>query len=272
MKNSSKWLDEESLSSRESCLARLRDIGRQKYTDLGLDSAADVDIYEWKGSYWNKTDKVAASLAEDERIHETLIALMAEMESTNHYLGYSKHLLTATEAISRKAPDTFARLASPKDWEPVFTEWAQYCDGWAERMAAVRLLGRLRRVTPRIAQALRAAMEDDLYVQHAAYAAVSEFRYMEGNVFQDVLLMLDDPSAVTSAAAAKLLVGATKAGIDVEKRRKIMWTLQEVARKSSATRPIFLMDVSKLNYVMSPTFMGTLDETLYRSIFEISSV
>lgn len=270
MNKSSEWLDEKSLTSREACIRRLQDIGEQEYTKVGQVSSGDVDIYEWKGSYWAITDEAAAPLAPDERIHETLIALMAEVESTSNYLGYSKHLLTATEAISRKAPDTFARLATPEYWEPVFTEWVRYRDHWAERMAAVRLLGRLRRVTPRVTQALRAAMEDDLYTQHAAYAAVGEFRYIGGDVFQDVLSMLDSSSAATSAAAARLLVSAAKAGIDVKNRRQIINALKEIVRKPSATRPIFLMEISGLNYVMSPRFVGTLDETLYRSIFEIS--
>lgn len=114
-------------------------------------------------------------------------------------------------------------------------------------------------------------MEDNPYTQHAAYAAVGEFRYIEGDVFQDVLSMLDDPSAATSVAAARLLVSAAKSGIDVEKRRRIINTLQEVIRKPSATRPIFLME-TRLNGVMYPKFVGTLDEILYRSIFEISGV
>lgn len=270
MNKSSEWLDEQSLGSRDVCIKRLQTIGAQEYISVGEIRAGDVDFDTWKGSYWTDTDKVAASLAEDERIHEMLIALLAEMESTNNYLGYSNHLLTATEAVARKSPDTFARLASPGDWEPLFTEWAQYHDHWTARLAAVRLLAHLRRVTPRIAKALRAAMEDVPETQHAAYAAVGEFRHIEGDVFQDVLSMLDDRSAATSAAAARLLVGAAKAGIDVEKRRQIINTLQEVVRKPLATRPIFLMERSQLNYVMSPRFVGTLDEILYRAIFEIS--
>lgn len=271
MHKSSEWLDEESLDSREACIKRLKAIGGQEYIFAGKVSAGDVDFDSWKGPYWTNTDKAAAPLIQDERIHETLIALLAEMESTNNYLGYSNHLLTATEAMARKSPETFARLASPEDWEPVFTEWAQYLDNWSERLAAVRLLGRLRRVTSRVTQALRAAMEDNPYTQHAAYAAVGEFRYIEGDVFQDVLSMLDDPSAATSVAAARLLVSAAKSGIDVEKRRRIINTLQEVIRKPSATRPIFLME-TRLNGVMYPKFVGTLDEILYRSIFEISGV
>lgn len=270
MHKSSEWLDEECLDSRKACIERLKAIGTQEYVIVGELRAGDVDIDEWKGPYWTNTDKAAKPLGQDERIQETLIALLAEMESTNHYLGYSNHLLTATEAIARRSPDTFARLASPEDWEPIFTEWTQYRDHWSERLAAVRLLGRLRRVTPRVARALRAAMEDDPFTQHAAYAAVGEFRYIEGDVFQNVLSMLDDPSAATSAAAARLLVSAAKAGIDVEKRRQIISTLQEVIRKPSATRPIFLMGSSHSG-VMSPRFVGTLDEILYRSIFEIGS-
>lgn len=271
MNKSSEWLDEASLGDRGACIKRLQAIGAQEYIIAGGLKAGNVDFDMWKGPYWINTDKAAAPLAQDERIQETLIALLAEMESTNnYYLGYSNHLLTATEAVARKSPDTFARLASPEDWEPVFTEWARYRDHWSERLAAIRLLCRLRRVTPRVAQALRAAMEDNPYTQHAAYAAVGEFRHIEGDVFQDVLSMLDSPTTATSAAAARLLVSAAKAGIDVEKRRRIINSLQEVVRKPSATRPIFLMETTGLNQIMSPRFVGTLEETLYRSIFEIS--
>lgn len=269
MDKSIEWLDEKSLESKKDCIKRLKAIGGQFYVLAGGIKAGDVDFDSWKGPYWANTDKAAAPLVQDERIQETLIALLAEMESTNNYIKYSNHLLTASEAVARKSPDTFARLASPEDWEPVFTEWAQYRDQWSERLAAVRLLGRLRRVTPRVAQALGAAMEDNPYTQHAAYASVSDFRHIEGDVFQDVLSMLDNPSAATSAAAARLLVSAAKAGIDVEKRRRILYTLQEVVRKPSATRPIFLMEEA-FSGVMFPRFVGTLDEILYRAIFDIS--
>ncbi len=240
MDKSSEWLDEESLDSRKACIERLKAIGAQEYVTVGGLRAGDVNIDAWKGPYWTNTDKAAAPLVQDERILETLIALLAEMESTNNYLGYSNHLLTATEAIARKSPDTFARLASPEDWEPVFAEWAQYRDHWSERLAAVRLLGRLRRVTPRVAQALRAAMEDNPYTQHAAYAAVGEFRHIEGDVFQEVLSMLDSPSAATSAAAARLLVSAAKAGIDVEKRRRIITHSRRLLERLQQHVPFFL--------------------------------
>ena len=270
MAKSSKWLDEESLASRGTCIDRLKALGEQEYVTAGGVRAGDVDFDAWKGPYWTNADKAAAPLAKDEPIQEALIALLAEMESTRTYIGYPNHLLTATEAVARKSPDTFARLASPENWEPVLTEWAQYRDHWSERLAAVRLLGRLRRVTPRVAQALRAAIEDNPYTQHAAYAAVSEFRYIEGDVFQDVLSMLDNPSAATSAAAARLLVSAARADIGVERRRQIINSLQEAVGRPSATRPIFLMGSLGHGHVDSPRFVGTLDETLYRSIFEIS--
>lgn len=271
MNKSSEWLDEQSLGSRDVCIKRLQTIGAQEYISVGEIRAGDVDFDTWKGSYWTDTDKVAASLAEDERIHEMLIALLAEMESTNNYLGYSNHLLTATEAVARKSPDTFARLASPGDWEPLFTEWAQYHDHWTARLAAVRLLqAHLRRVTPRIAKALPRQWKMFQKLSTRLTQQSANFVILKAMYFQDVLSMLDDRSAATSAAAARLLVGAAKAGIDVEKRRQIINTLQEVVRKPLATRPIFLMERSQLNYVMSPRFVGTLDEILYRAIFEIS--
>jgi hypothetical protein len=112
-------------------------------------------------------------------------------------------------------------------------------------------------------------MEDNPYTQHAAYTAVSEFRYIEGDILEDVLSMLDSPSAATCAVTARLLVSTAKAGIHLEDRRRIVSSLQEALGKPSATRPIFLME-TRWNDTDFPKFVGTLDETLYQSIFEIT--
>lgn len=272
MNKSSIWLDETSLSSSEACLERLKAIGGQQYVIVDELKAGSTDFGYHKGSYWANTDKAVASLNQDDRILEMLIELLKEIESTPKIVGYSKHLLTATEAVARKFPDLFARLANPEVWEPLLSEWAVHNHGWAERLAAIRLLGRLRRVTPRIAQAIKVAMEDDPYVQQATYASIGEFRYIEGDVFQDVLLMLGNTSTATSAAAAKLLVSAAKAGIDVEIRRRIINTLQENVRKPSAKHPVYQMETRGSSYAMFPKFVGTLDEIFYRAIFEISGL
>jgi hypothetical protein len=201
---------------------------------------------------------------------QLLLSWLASADVTADPNGYFSHLLTATEAVARFSPDAFAALASPEFWEPILAEWAQYGERWTARMAAVRLLGRLRRVTERGARAMRSAMNDVSFVQQAAYSSVFEFRRVEGDILPELLQSLEDPSAGVAAATTQLLVGIARAEVTSADRRRIVRSLQQAATRTSMIRPVYLMQDKAGS--MSIRFVDRLDRILYRAIFEISGL
>jgi hypothetical protein len=236
-------------------VARLKTIGGQLYIQLD--------------SYWNETNKVALAMRENADVLPFLLSWLSSAERSAERSYIIAHLLTATEAMARVSPDAFASVAHPDVWEPILTEWARSGDHWTARLAAVRLLGRLRRVTDRIVIALRAAMHDVSFVQKAAYEAAGEFRRVDGDILQDLLRLLDDPSARVAAAATQLLVGIARSEGAATDRRRILRGLQDAATNSSTTRPIYLVD-ELVDLVHDIRFVDRLDRILYRAVFEIS--
>jgi len=259
------WLDEPSLVDRDTCLKRLKAIGDQLFVQLG-------SVESRGNSYWSTAEKAAAPLATDGRILPLLLALLEEAELGADPYGHSHnhHLLTAIEAISRFSPEGFGVIASPEIWEPVLIEWAEYGDHWAGRMAATRLVGRLRRVTTRVARCLKAAMGDVSFVQQAAYASVAEFRRLDGDILPELLSLIDNPNAGTAAATTRLLVSIAQADIAPADRRRILRSLQQEVARPSTARPVYLMEDEA--GAMSIKFIDTLDRLLYRAIFQVSGL
>ena len=250
------WLDESCLSSASACLSRLRLIGSGLYVELGA------------SSYWSRADKAAAPLSTNSGALPLLLSWLETVDATADPNRYAHHLLTATEAVARFSPDAFASVADPEFWEPILTDWAQFGEHWAARMAAVRLLGRLRRVTDRVALALRSAMNDVSFVQQAAYSSVSEFRHIEGDILPELFQLIDGPSAGVAAATIRLLVSVARAEIAPSDRRRVLRCLEQSAVRSSVVRPVYLME--DFNGSMSVRFVDRLDRILYRAILEVS--
>ena len=250
------WLDDACMKNEESLLKRLKDIGNQLYIKVD--------------SYWSDTDKAAVPLAENPLVLRLLLRWLETADVTGRADRVTHHLLTATEAIARLSPDAFAVAAEPDLWEPTLTEWVRVGEHWTTRLAAVRMLGRLRRVTARVVVALKAAMNDVSFVQQAAYESVSEFRCIEGDILTDMLHLLQDPHAGVAAATVQLLVAVALAEGTSADRRRILRSLQEAATRSSMIHPVYLMDED--SGTMSIRFVDRLDRILYRAIFKVSGL
>ena len=235
----------------------------------GLD-ALGAELYVTPDTYWSDTDKAAASLAENADVLRLLLRWL-ESESVNVESARIADLLTAAEALARVSTGAFAVVADPDVWEPILTEWVRVEEHWTARVAAVRLLGHLRRVTDRVVVALRAAMKDVSFVQQAAYESVAEFRRIEGDILSELLLLLGDPSAGVAAATARLLVGVARAEGTSSHSRRILRALEEAATRSCVIpRPVYLME--EAGGSMRIRFVDRLDRILHRAMFEISGL
>lgn len=248
-------LDDECLSDSTTCLSRLKAIGHRHY--VRLDSAGRS----------TEADEAAAPLAENE---DALRLLLAWAESLSHAEDPWRHadLLTALEAVARISPSAFTALADPDVWEPILTEWVATGNNWVGSLAAMRLLGMLRRVTDRIADALRVAMKDNPYVQRAAYAAVAEFRTMKGDVVPKLLRLLVDPSAGVAASTARLLASLAQEETTPD-RRRILHGLQNAVTNSPMAARVYLMRRNE-GGADAIEFVDRLDRIIYQAIFAVS--
>lgn len=177
--------------------------------------------------------------------------------------------MTALEAVARLSPTAFAALADPDVWEPILVDWVVNSDNWVVRLAAVRLLGMLRRVTDRVAAALRVAMQDNSHVQQAAYAAAGEFRSMKGDVIPELLGLLADPSAGVAASTARLLVSLAR-GEGAPDRRRILRGLQDAVTSAPQAASVYLMHPGEDGGAETIRFVDRLDRILYQAIFEVN--
>jgi hypothetical protein len=251
------WLDDECLSTSETCLDRLKAIGQQHYVHLD------------RAGYDTKATEAAKPLAENQ---DALRLLLAWVESLSHDADRLRHadLITALGAVAAISPIAFTALADPDVWEPILVEWVTTSDYWTGRLAAVRLLGLLRRVSDGVTAALRMALQDNQYVQRAAYAAAAEFRSMEGDVIPALLGLLADPSAAVAASTARLLASLAQ-GEGTQDRRRILQGLRDAMTVSPKAASVYLMhrDDGGTDAI---EFIDRLDRILYRAIVEVSGV
>jgi hypothetical protein len=249
------WLDDECLADSETCLNRLKEIGHWRYIQLG------------KAGYFQGASEAAAALAENEDALRLLLA-WAESISRVERPPHNSDIMTALEAVARLSPSAFAALADPDIWEPILVGWVENSGSWVVRLAAVRLLGMLRRVTDCVATALRVAMQDNSHVQQAAYAAAGEFRSMEGDVIEKLLSLLTDPSAGVVASTARLLVSLAR-GEGSPDRRRILRGLQDAVTCAPLAASVYLMESGDGQGAETIRFVDRLDRILYQAIFEV---
>ncbi|MFC1435439.1 hypothetical protein ACEZDB_32840 [Streptacidiphilus sp. N1-3] len=252
------WLDDTCVAHPALCLHRLRNLGSSLYIQLGSDS------------YWARANETALTLAENEPALRLLLSWVERSSPVEGSEKFLHHLLTAIDALAQVSPIAFKAVAEPDVWEPILTEWVQTADHWTTRLAAVRLLGLLRRVTERVAVALSAAMNDVSFVQQAAYDAAEEFHSMKSDITPELLRLLDDPDAAVAASTARLLVYLARGEGLLTDRRRILRGLKDAVAGPVGGRNVYLMHEGEAR--MSIQFVDRLDQVLYGAIFELSGL
>ncbi len=250
------WLNDSDLLNDLSAQKKLQTIGGQYYIYLK--------------SYWKNADDTAATIQDPA---EVLRFLLTWLETEARYRGtivIIPHLLTAIEAVAKLSPLAFARIAKPNIWEPFLTKCVLKEDHWTSRLAAIRLLGRLRCVTDQVVAALQSAMNDVSFVQDAAYDAACEFRRVNSDLLPELLKLLGDPSAAVAAATTRLLTGIARSECVPSDRRRILQGLQDAAIRPNLSRPVYLM--RETGEKMEIKYIDSLDRILYGTIFEISGM
>lgn len=250
------WLEDRFVAESAACLSMLRRIGNRTFVRVGTTG------------YFAEAREAATPLAENEDVLRLLLA-WAESDSRSG-ADPSTDVIAALDAVAQVSPSAFAALADPDVWEPILIDQVANGRNWVGRVAAVRLLGDLRRVSDRVAAALQVAMKDNSFVQRAAYGAVAEFRSMKGDVIPQLLELLSDSSADVAASTARLLVSLSR-GEGASHRRRILRGLQDAVAGPAAAAPVYLMRVAEEGDAPETIdFVDRLDRILYLAIFEVN--
>ncbi|SHN36212.1 serine protease [Actinacidiphila paucisporea] len=258
------WLDDNCVKNPADCYRRLGALGDSYY------------VYHRSNGYWDKATEAAAELAENEIALRVLLSWLESLSfaesSTDLATDLVAFLLTAADALARVSPNAYTALADPDVWEPILTEWVETADHWTARLSALRLLGLLRRVTPRVTAALRAAMKDNFHVQQAAYDTVQDFHSMKGDITAELIESLGDADAGVAGSTARLLLNLARGEGATTDRRRILRGLQEAASSPTKGRNMYMMSEGEIVHTLSIRFVDRLDRLLYQAIFEISGL
>ena len=253
------WLDDASLADWPSCISRLKAMGATYYVHRGANGG------------WTEAGGTAPELAENEDALRLMLAWVESLRFEEDEFALAGDLLSATDALARVSPNAFTVLAEPDVWEPILIEFVETGTHWTARVAAVRMLGLLRRVSGRVAVALRTAMNDIALVQEAAYQATEEFRSMRGDVTPELLRLLEDPCAGVAASTARLLVSLARSESATTDRRRILRGLQDAAAGSAKDRNVYLMPEHEEGGFWIQ-FVDRLDQILYQAVFQVSGL
>jgi hypothetical protein len=135
-------------------------------------------------------------------------------------------LLELAAAAAQFSPATFASLADPDEFEPFLYLTIRHHNVFTGRAAAVRLLGYLRRISPRVVEALHHALRDVTQVQEAVMDAAPLFRRLDQTLLRRLFEGLDDPSAMAAYATAQMLTAIGRSErTSPEQRRQILHAL-----------------------------------------------
>lgn len=248
------YLTDDDVLSSKACVKKLGQIGGARYTFID--------------TYWiNAANEAERIERRDLAMRVLLQWLEAEFNHPSPILRL-QDLLTATDALARHSLDTFALEADPAIWEKRFCEWATHHDHWAARAAAIRLVGKLRRVSDHVVEALRSAMADVSFVQTAAFEAVSELRKVEGDLVGDLVTLLTDRVPSVAASTATLLSNLANTELTPGARKKALAALEAAASREAQQRPYYVIDETSQG--MELRYVDCLDKVFYRSIFEIN--
>jgi hypothetical protein len=148
-------------------------------------------------------------------------------------------LLELTAAAAHHSPATFARFADPDQYEPLLYLVIRYHNSYPGRAAAVRLLGYLRRISPRVVDALHYATRDVTQVQEAVMDAASLFRKLDGTFIERLVEGLDSPSAMAAYSTAHILsaIGRSER-TSPEQRRQILSSLASAISRPASRRTV----------------------------------
>jgi hypothetical protein len=149
-------------------------------------------------------------------------------------------LLFTASVYAERSPDTFARLAMELNLEPMLTRAARAHPKIVARVAAVRLLGKLRRVSTETVVALLDSLLDEQQVREMASRVLRDLPRVKHTSITPLLQALDHDSGLVASCAAQVLTQLARSErLPTEVRSQILAALADAVRSPRSERGVY---------------------------------
>jgi len=155
--------------------------------------------------------------------------------------SYAKQtwLLFMASQYAAREPSRFVKEAADLGIEPLLAAVVRGHDWEPGRMAAIRLITRLRRIQPTTAQALQDALLDVMEVRNMAMDALANLPRLEGAIEETLFTALNDASVAVADSSARILTAqARNEQLSPDSRSRILEALVAAVRSPLAQRRI----------------------------------
>jgi hypothetical protein len=237
-----------------------------------MKAVAALALYSPNPDVQRATREAAVQLKEDQELFRFallwLAKLLQDSVQDSRFDSKRSYLLQLMAAAAELAPATFSNLADPEELEPLLILTVKCHNNYTGRVAAVTLLGFLRRVTTEGVEALHAALKDVIYVQQSALDAVLRFRRLDGEILPLLFEGLYHPSAMAGYATAQLLAALGRSDrTHPEQRRQILRALADAVRDPRSDRVVYFGYVNARIQALP-----RLNHSYYRAMMQVAGI
>lgn len=271
-----KALEEYTISA---ATALLEEVGNIKYELGEIVLSTTLPLGTGGSLFRNASEKYAVIIDNEPEIFQLLVDWLAKtlaISVCNEEYYYKLTVLLADVAVyAELSPATFINLAYEYKLEPLLAETVKKHDSVAGRVAAIKLIGYLDKISIETVIALQQALIDEQAVEQAAIETFTRIRQIEGDMLDQLVKQLDHDSAkvaYTSAQILSLLGRSDKT--KPEQRKRILKELADAVRLPSSKRGIYQMigTGSGSNSFFRLSYQGKLNQAFFQALLEVSGV
>ena len=230
------------------------------------------------GSIFKDASEKYAVLVEDKpEVFNLLLAWLKETltaEAFNDsYFNKCTLLLADVVVYAERSPSTFAKIADDLELAPLIADAAVRHDKTAGRVAAIRLIGYLNKVSISTVDALQQALLDNQDVRQAAIETFTRLQRVEGEIVDELFNRLYDSSSIVAYTSAQTLslMGRSEKTKPAH-RQRILTALADAVRSPESRRGIYAIvgTGGDQSSYLRLSFQGQLDQMIFRSLLEVA--
>jgi hypothetical protein len=229
--------------------------------------------------FYNASEKYAVIIDDEPEIFQLLVTWLATTLANSvcneGYFHKLTVLLADVAVYAELSPATFINLARENNLEPLLAETVKKHDWIPGRVAAIKLIGYLDKITTNTVNALQEALLDDYEVERAAIETFTRMRRIEGNMLDQLFEQLDDDSAKVAYTSAQILslLGRSER-TKPEQRKLILKKLADAVRSPNSNRGLYEMigTGQGSDSFLRLSYQGKLNQAFFQALLEVSGV
>jgi len=227
----------------------------------------------------NASEKYGVIINNEPEIFQLLVAWLAEtLANSVCNEGYFRKLtvLLADVAVyAELSPATFVNLARENNLEPLLAETVKKHDWIPGRVAAIKLISYLDKITTSTVNVLQDALFDEHEVELAVIETFTRIRRIEGDMLEQLFGKLYDDSAKVAYTSAQILslLGRSER-TKPEQRKEILKKLADAVRSPNSKRGIYeiIGTGSGDDSFLRLSYQEKLNQAFFQALLEVSGV